>query len=125
MRLSAATNKDFSEGEISSLIFGDTNRAWEFVFIIQDFIEAPLIIIVSLYYTFLYLGWYGLIVLIISILQLCMGYIREKLNKDKDKEQHEKNKERMLYINESFQNIKGIKLYGWENKLLNRIENVY
>ena len=41
------------------------------------------------------------------------------------KEQHEKNKERIRYINESFHNIKGIKLYGWENELLDRIESVY
>ena len=125
MRMSAATNKDFSEGEITSLMFGDTNRVWDFVWQIPEFIEAPLILLVSLYYTFYYVGWYGFIVLAVSCLQLAMGYVREKLNKDKDKEQHEKNKERMLYINESFQNIKGIKLYGWENKLLDRIENVY
>lgn len=31
----------------------------------------------------------------------------------------------MRYINESFHNIKGVKLYGWENKLLDRIEKVY
>ena len=31
----------------------------------------------------------------------------------------------MRYINESFHNIKGIKLYGWETKLLDRIEKVY
>ena len=31
----------------------------------------------------------------------------------------------MLYINESFNNIKGIKLYGWENKFLNTIESTY
>ena len=31
----------------------------------------------------------------------------------------------MLHINESFQNIKGVKLYGWENKFLDKIENIY
>ena len=31
----------------------------------------------------------------------------------------------MLYINESFNNIKGVKLYGWENKFLDTIENTY
>ena len=125
MRMSAATNKDFSEGEITSLMFGDTNRIWDFVWQLPEFIEAPLILLVSLYYTFMYVGWYGLIVLAVSCFQLLMGYAREKLNTDKEKEQREKHKERMLYINESFQNIKGIKLYGWENKLLDRIENVY
>lgn len=31
----------------------------------------------------------------------------------------------MLYINESFSNIKGVKLYGWENKFLKTIEKTY
>ena len=31
----------------------------------------------------------------------------------------------MLHINESFQNIKGVKLYGWENKFIDKIENIY
>ena len=31
MRMSAATNKDFSEGEITSLMFGDTDRVWDFI----------------------------------------------------------------------------------------------
>jgi hypothetical protein len=31
LRMSAATNKDFSEGEISSIIMGDTNKVWDFV----------------------------------------------------------------------------------------------
>ena len=31
----------------------------------------------------------------------------------------------MLHINESFQNIKGIKLYGWENKFIDKMENIY
>ena len=45
--------------------------------------------------------------------------------KDIFKEQSEKTEKRMLYINESFQNIKGIKLYGWENKFLDHIEGVH
>ena len=31
----------------------------------------------------------------------------------------------MENINESFQNIKGVKLYGWEGKFLEKIENIY
>ena len=50
---------------------------------------------------------------------------KAEMEKDINKEIRDKTDKRMLHINESFQNIKGIKLYGWENKLLNRIENVY
>ena len=31
----------------------------------------------------------------------------------------------MSLINESFQNIKGIKLYGWEHKFLSKIDTIY
>jgi len=31
----------------------------------------------------------------------------------------------MLHINESFNNIKSVKLFGWENKFLNNIGNTY
>ena len=41
------------------------------------------------------------------------------------KEIQEKTDKRMLHINESFQNIKGVKLYGWENKFIDKMENIY
>ena len=31
----------------------------------------------------------------------------------------------MAHINESFHNIKGVKLQGWENKFLDKIEAIY
>ena len=31
LRMSSATNKDFSEGEISSIIMGDSNKIWDFI----------------------------------------------------------------------------------------------
>ena len=125
MRMSAATNKDYSEGEINSIMFGDTNEIWACVWRIPDFIEDPLVLVSALYFTFAYMGWYAFIILGMVFLQIGMGYLREKAGNKIDKEQKEKNKDRMRYINESFHNIKGIKLYGWENKLLGRIEDVY
>ena len=125
MRMSAATNKDYSEGEINSIMFGDTNEIWACVWRIPDFVEDPLVLVSALYFTFSYMGWYAFIILGMVFLQIGMGYLREKAGNKIDKEQKEKNKDRMRYINESFHNIKGIKLYGWENKLLGRIEDVY
>jgi len=31
LRMSSATNKDFSEGEVSSIIMGDSNKIWDFI----------------------------------------------------------------------------------------------
>ena len=55
---------------------------------------------------------------------LRMDY-RENAEKDIHKDIRENYGKRMLHINESFQNIKGIKLYGWENKFIDKIENIY
>ena len=125
MRMSSATNKDYSEGEINSIMFGDTNTVWDLIWHIPDIIEDPMVLIASLYFTFVYMGWYAFIILFMAALQIAMGYAREKISNDVEKQRKEKNKDRMRYINESFHNIKGIKLYGWETKLLDRIEKVY
>ena len=52
MRMSSATIKDFSEGETTSLIMRDTNRIWDFVWQLPEFIEAPFVLIGSCYLTF-------------------------------------------------------------------------
>lgn len=31
LRMTSATNKDFSEGEVSSVIMGDSNKIWDFI----------------------------------------------------------------------------------------------
>ena len=102
MRMSSATNKDFSEGETSSLIMGDTNRIWDFVWQMPEIIEAPFILIGSCYLTFQYIGWYGLIVVGLTLLRFVISFVREKSMKDIGKGFREKNEKRMLHINESF-----------------------
>jgi ABC-type bacteriocin/lantibiotic exporter with double-glycine peptidase domain len=57
--------------------------------------------------------------------QFLIGYIRGSKESDVQKEKREKHDKRMSYINESFHNIKGVKLYGWESKFLDKIEKVY
>ena len=125
LRMSNATNKDFTEGEVSSIIMGETGRVWTFIWSMSDYIECPFEIIVASYYTFQYIGWYGFIVVIFTFIQFAMGYIRGSTEKEVNKEKREKHDKRMAHINESFQNIKGVKLYGWENKFLDKIEDLY
>ena len=54
-----------------------------------------------------------------------MGYFRSSTESEVHKEKREMHDKRMAHINESFQNIKGVKLYGWENKFLDKIEGIY
>jgi len=125
LRMSNATNKDFDQGQISSIIMGDTGRIWTIIFEVTNYIEAPLNLIVAIYFVFQNIGWYGLIVVLKTLAQFQAGYLREKTESLVNKERGEKHQERMKHINESFQNIKGIKLYGWENKFLDKIEKIH
>ena len=123
--MSQATNKDFSEGEVSSIIMNDSNKIWDFIWQMPEWLECPFVLFSACYFTFQAIGWYGGIVVILTFSQFALSYYRENAEKDVNKDIQEKTDKRMLHINESFQNIKGIKLYGWENKFINKIENIY
>ena len=51
-RMSEATNKDFSSGEVNSIIMHETGIVWQFVWDMATFIEVPLEIILGLYYIY-------------------------------------------------------------------------
>lgn len=86
LRMSSATNKDFSEGEISSIIMGDSNKIWDFIWQLPEYIECPFVLICASYFTFQSIGWYGFIVVILTIVQFSLGYYRESAEKDIHKE---------------------------------------
>ena len=41
-KMTNATNKDFSSGEVSHIIMGESNRIWEFIWCGPDYFECPL-----------------------------------------------------------------------------------
>ena len=124
-RMTAATNKDFSSGEISQIIMGESGRIWSFIWTGPDYLECPLHLISASYVVITELGWSSLIVILFTMAQIAHNYWRGKTEEDINKQKSTKHEKRMLYINESFNNIKGVKLYGWENKFLNTIESTY
>ena len=66
MRMSASVNKNFSEADINSLMFRDADKVGHFVWFISEFVQSPFKLIFSIYYTFQYLGKYGLLVLFLT-----------------------------------------------------------
>ena len=48
-RMTTATNKDFTSGEISHIIMGESNRIWSFIWSGPDFLECPLHLITASY----------------------------------------------------------------------------
>ena len=125
LRMSNATNKDFDSSEIESVIMEDTNVVWQFIWKLPEIVEVPFRLVVSCYLTFQYVGWYGAIVVAVTLLKFLTSYIKKHTEKDLREELRTKTDKRMQHVNESFQNIKGVKLYGWENKFLKKIEGIY
>ena len=52
LRMSISTNKDYSEGEINSIIMGDTDKVYEFIQLMPSYLECPFVLICSSYFTF-------------------------------------------------------------------------
>ena len=70
-------------------------------------------------------GWYGLICVLFVGLQVFKDYIHSKTEKEIGETQREKGEKKRLYINESFNNVKSVKLYGWEPKFIKTITSIY
>lgn len=39
-KMTAATNKDFSAGEISTIIMGESNKIWDFIWTAPDYFQT-------------------------------------------------------------------------------------
>ena len=124
-RMTNATNKDFSSGEVSHIIMGESNRIWDFIWTAPDFFECPLHLITAAIVVFQLIGWYGMIVVVFAMAILFRDYLRGKTEKDISEKQRDKKTKRTLHISESFNNIKTVKLYGWEQKFSKMINDVY
>ena len=124
-KMTNATNKDFSSGEVSHIIMGESNRIWDFVWSLPEYFETPLHLIVSSYIVFQQIGWWGLISLVFTALMVFKDYVRGKLEKDINEKRGEKGRKRHQLINESFNNIKTVKLYGWEKKFQKSIHDIF
>ena len=122
LKVSPASLKEKSKsGEVINYIQVDAHRLTFLMLSSPDLLTMPLQIIVFSYMLFKFFGWnfiFGLITLIIFLyinfkLQTKMKKLMVNQMKVKDK--------RMKIITETFNNIKILKLYSWEDEFLNRI----
>ena len=85
-RMSEATNKDFSSGEINSIIMGETGRVWSFVWSMSDYFECPLELLLGMYYIYCSVGIYAITA---TICNFGFTYYHKKKG-DKDQEKRQK-----------------------------------
>jgi len=124
-KMTGATNKDFTSGEINNIIMSESNRIWDFIWQGPAYLECLGHLLFASVICFQQIGWCGLIVLVFSGLNMLQQYIRGKTEKDVGEKKRGKTEQRNLYINESFNNIKTVKLFGWEQDFIEKIDKVY
>ena len=95
IRMTTATNKDFSTGEISHIIMGESGCIWTFIWQFPDYLECPLHLFSGCYFLFRELGYSGFVVFVFAGLQMLYGHYRGKLEGDEHKEASEKHGKRM------------------------------
>ena len=113
-RISAATNKDYSSGEILNLIERDANRIWTFVWDMPAFITIPFELIVATYYVYYYVGVSALSGFILFGITLALQRYQSRMNTTQNKIIDKSKDKRMMQTSEAFNHAKNLKLYGWE-----------
>ncbi|CAG2111667.1 unnamed protein product, partial [Medioppia subpectinata] len=121
LRLSSAGRQDFSTGDIVNLITADMNHLIEFFYFLNNLWLSPVTIIIATCLLWAQLGaatlaGVAIMVLVVPINSYLMTREHQlwaKLPEYKDK--------RVSAITEIINNIKVLKLYGWEPAFLTRV----
>lgn len=120
-RISSATNKDFSSGQIVNFVQVDAQRLYWISYQISNVVQIPFIFLTAFAIAFYVFGvsfCAGLGVFILAIVGnffqgRFMRRVQKKVMKSKDA--------RMKVSTEAINNIKMIKLYSWQENFLERI----
>ena len=124
-RMSSAANKDYSSGEIMSLIHRDSGRVWTFVWDLADLIEIPFEFFLSAYYLWINLGWSAFTGCILYAILWQVNKYKGKLHRHTWGVIDRKRDKRMLRTSEAFHHAKMLKLYGWEQKFEENVTQLY
>ena len=124
-KMTSATNKDFSAGEINNVVMNESNRIWTFIWEGPAYFECAFHLITGCYVVFSQIGWCGFIMVFFSLGRMLVQYIKGKTESAIGEKLRGKREKRNLYVNESFNNIKTVKLFGWEPDFLQKIDEVF
>jgi ATP-binding cassette subfamily C (CFTR/MRP) protein 1 len=122
--LSNDTRQESSTGDIVNLMSVDVQRLQDLVQNLQIIWSGPFQIVLCLYSLHGLLGnsmWAGVVIMVIMIpLNAAIARYQKKLQKIQMKNKDE----RSSLISEILNNIKSLKLYGWENPYLHKLNYV-
>ena len=124
-RMSNATNKDYSSGEIMNLIHRDAGRVWSFVWDLSTIIETPIEMTVAAYFLWTNLGWCAFTGLGVYAALWQVNKYKSKLHRKTWRVVDRKRDKRHTQTSEAFHNAKMLKLYGWEQKFQASVTDLY
>lgn len=110
-----------SQGEIVNFIQVDAPRLSYAISLSPSLLICPVSIGVYIYLLFKFFGISFLSGMFLLIIFIFISYNRHKKYQILDKEMLEKKDKRMKVTTETFDTIKLLKLYNWENEFMNRI----
>jgi ABC-type multidrug transport system fused ATPase/permease subunit len=124
-KMTSATNKDFSSGEINNIVMSESDRIWTFIWEGPAYFECAFYLITGTIMVFNNIGWCGFIMVFFSGGRMFVQYIKGKTESSIGEKLKGKREKRNLYINEAFNNIKTVKLFGWEPDFLQKVDEVF
>lgn len=122
--LSNETKQESSTGDIVNLMSVDTQRLQDLIQNLQIVWSGPFQIVLCLYSLYNLIGvsmWAGVFVMVIMI---PLNGVIAKYQKKLQKTQMKNKDERSRLISEILNNIKSLKLYGWEHPYLDKLNHV-
>ena len=113
-RLSAATNKDYSSGDILNLIERDANRVSIFIWNFPALLEVPFELLIGGYIIYKEVGISALSAGALFGLTVALQKFQSSRYERLEKDIKELKDKRMMQTSEVFNHVKNLKLYSWE-----------
>ena len=120
LKLSPSVN--IKAGDIYNYIQSDSHKLYKLMSSCPNIISIPFLIVMYNYLLFKYMGISFIIGFIVMILFLIINYYYRKQFSKYLKLYLKKSDQRMRVTTETFNNLKVIKLYGWDNFFLRKIQ---
>lgn len=118
----ASMTEKSKEGEIINFMQVDSVKLTFTMTMSPAIFTIPIQIVVYIYLLFLYLGISFIAGFVTLIIFLIINFIIQGRQRTVQKEIMKKKDDRMKVTTETFNSLKVLKLYGWEDEFLNRIE---
>ena len=120
LKLSPATNKEFSQGEIINFIQVDSEKLWEVAFCFPPIARLPIQLIFSAAFLIYYFGYYLLVPIGVASFMIVFNYFIAKWLARLEAYALEKKDNRMNIITEVMNSIKIIKLNSWVKHFIDK-----